>query len=189
MRIFPTLILAVLLPLSVAAQSYSNAPLVVIGEGAPAAAPAPAAPVVGAAKASGSIPGFPNFPEIAITRVGEKSNAEHVDPPANPPSPAAPSPAAAGSSAPQTPANPASPASPKSPVSKLWPRDTVQIFVPPCTGLRPQFVIPCTCVITRLMVAMPHDEFLAKSEAGTIEQDPRLQRIRQDCATAPQKKE
>lgn len=187
MRPLFTLVYTVLLPLSVVAQSYSNAPLVVIGEGA-AAKPAPTASAA-AAPATGSIAGFPNFPEIAITRVGEKSNTEHVDPPANPPSPSAPAAAASGASTPATPANPASPIAPKSPVSKLWPRDTVQIFVPPCTGLRPQFVIPCTCVITKLMVAMPHDEFLAKSEAGTIEQDPRLQRIRQDCAAAPQKKE
>jgi hypothetical protein len=74
-------------------------------------------------------------------------------------------------------------------VSKLCPRDTISIFLPPCTGLRPQFIVPCTCVITKLMMAMGHDEFLAKSEAGSIESDPRLIRIRQDCATAPQRKE
>ena len=61
--------------------------------------------------------------------------------------------------------------------------------MPACTSLRPQFVVPCTCVITRLMVEMPHDEFLKKSEEGSIEQDPRLMRIRSECATAPQKKD
>ncbi|MBX9725971.1 MAG: hypothetical protein K2X09_01790, partial [Rickettsiales bacterium] len=131
---------------------------------------------------------FPNFPEVAITRVGENTTGQQV---AVPPTPASPtSPAAAGTSAPPAnPSNPAAPPTPASPVSKLWPRNTIEIFIPPCTGLRPQFLVPCTCVITKLMVEMPHDEFLAKSEAGTIEQDPRLIRIRSDCATAPQKKE
>jgi hypothetical protein len=50
-------------------------------------------------------------------------------------------------------------------------------------------VVPCTCTITKLMVAMPHDEFLKKSEDGTIEQDQRLINIRSECATAPQRKE
>jgi hypothetical protein len=169
--------------ISLAAQAqHAASPIVIIGEGAPAAtkSAAASAPVPGAA--------FPNFPENAITRVGENTNGEHIDSPAapaSPPSPANPSAAAS----PATPANPASPATPASPVSKLWPRDTISIFLPPCTGLRPQFIVPCTCVITKLMMAMGHDEFLAKSEAGSIESDPRLIRIRQDCATAPQRKE
>lgn len=175
MRILPY-ILTLLLPLTAFAQTHSNAPMMVVGEGA--ATPPPRA----------AIAVFPNFPEIAITRVGEKTNTEHVDAPTNPVSPPAPA-AAAGSTAPSNPANPTAPVAPVSPVSKLWPRDTIEIFIPPCTGLRPQFFVPCTCVITKLMVQMPHDEFLAKSEAGTIEQDPRLMRIRQDCATAPKKKE
>jgi len=156
--------------------------MVVVGEGAaPRIAPV-------AAPTRNPDAAFPNFPEIAITRVGENTSGQHVDVPATPPSPPTPQ-AANAAGSPQTPANPAAPSAPKSPVSKLWPRDTVEIFIPPCTGLRPQFLVPCTCVITKLMVEMPHDEFLAKSENKSIEQDPRLIRIRRDCATAPQKKE
>lgn len=175
-----------LLPFAALAQSHSNAPMVVVGEGSPV--PSQAAPAAAPAQARAPAAPFPNFPEIAITRVGENTTGQHVDTPQSPATPASP-PAVAAGATPVTPTNPASPPAPKSPVSKLWPRDTIEIFLPPCTGLRPQFVVPCTCVITKLMVEMPHDEFLAKSEAGTIEQDPRLQRIRRDCATAPQKKE
>ena len=182
MRVIHLILPLLFLPLAALAQSYSNAPMVVVGDGAPAATTKPATtnPVPGA--------GFPNFPENAITRVGENTTGQHIDAPANPPSPVSPAAAPSGPAA-TTPANPSSPASPKSPINKLWPRNTVEIFMPPCTGLRPQFFVPCTCVISKLMLTMPHDEFLAESEAGTIENDPRLIRIRTDCATAPQKKE
>lgn len=73
--------------------------------------------------------------------------------------------------------------------SKLWPRNTLQIFMPRCTALKEPFIEPCRCVITKLMNAMPHDEFLKKSEEGSIEQDPRLIQIRNECATAPQRKD
>ena len=178
-----TIIFLTTLFMSLAANAqHAASPIVIIGEGSPA--------VVKSAAVNKPVPGatFPNFPENAITRVGENTNGEHVDAPATPASPPAPTTPTAAAS-PATPANPASPATPASPVNKLWPRDTISIFLPPCTGLRPQFIVPCTCVITKLMVAMPHDEFLAKSEAGSIESDPRLIRIRQDCATAPQRKE
>ena len=181
-----TLTFTLMVPLMAHGQLHSSAPMLVVGEGAPVKPAASAASVP--APAAGPVAAFPNFPEAAITRVGEKTNTEHVDAPTSPPSPAAPA-SAAGTSAPANPATPSAPIAPKSPISKLWPRDTIQIFLPPCTGLRPQFVVPCTCVITKLMLEMPHDEFLAKSETGTIEQDPRLIRIRHDCATAPQKKE
>ena len=184
--------LALLLPITVVAQTRAAAPVIIIGEGAPSVAPPGSAsvPSVAATPAPNPVPGakFPNFPEAAITRIGETTTGVHVDAPANPPSPSA-SATAASSQAALTPASPAAPPSPVSPISKLWPRNTVEIFLPPCTRLRPQFLVPCTCVITKLMLAMPHDEFLAKSEAGTIEADPRLIRIRTDCATAPQKKE
>ena len=177
-------IIALLLPFVALAQSHSNAPMMVVGEGA--VAKTQAAPATTQARDPAAV--FPNFPEVAITRVGENTTGQQVAVPPTPASPASPAAVGAGAS-PTAPANPTAPPAPKSPVSKLWPRDTVEIFIPPCTGLRPQFLIPCTCVITKLMVEMPHDEFLAKSEAGTIEQDPRLIRIRRDCATAPQKKE
>ena len=73
-------------------------------------------------------------------------------------------------------------------VSKLWPSDTRKIFMPRCTSLKAQFIEPCSCVITKLMTAMTHDEFLKKSGDGTIEKDQRLIQIRRDCATAPKRK-
>ncbi len=182
MRIIP-LLLALALPLTALAQPYSNAPVVIVGEGAPAPKPT----VTAAASAGGSVREFPNFPDAAVTRVGQASNSDYVPPPQNPANPPAP----AGPSAAPIPANPqapASPLSPASPISKLWPRNTIEIFMPPCTGLRPQFVVPCTCTITKLMATMPHDEFLAESDSNTIESDPRLIKIRTDCATAPQQK-
>lgn len=83
---------------------------------------------------------------------------------------------------------PATPAPSPAPVDKLWPSNTVQIFLPSCTGLRPQFVPACSCIITRLMAEMPHDEFLLKSNDNTLEQDPRLISIRTECVTTPQRK-
>ena len=182
-RIYLTLLafLALSLPLLVTAEPYSSSPMVIVGEGAPKeVASAAAKPVPGAE--------FPNFPENAITRVGENTTGQHVDAPANPASPTAPT-AAAAAASPTNPANPASPPTPASPVNKLWPRDTIQIFMPACAQLHIQLIQPCTCVITKLMVEMPHDEFLKKSEDGTIEQDGRLTRIRTECATTPKQKQ
>ncbi len=66
----------------------------------------------------------------------------------------------------------------------------MRIFMPACVGYHPvQLAKPCACVITKLVAAMPHDEFLAKSESGLIESDPRLLTIRQECATAPVRKD
>lgn len=184
MRCVYTAIFSIVLPVAALAQSYSSAPMVVVSEGnsKPASSAAAPAPTRDAAA------DFPNFPETAITRVGENTTGQHVDAPPTPASPASPA-AAASAKSPEGATAPASPAVPPSPITKLWPRDTVQIFLPPCTGLRPQFVVPCTCVITKLMLAMGHDEFLKESENGTIEQDPRLIKIRTDCATAPKQKE
>lgn len=181
----------VLLPLIAVAQTYSDAPIVIMGEGAPkptaatnATVAANAAPAAGTAAS-----GLPvNFPEMAITQIGENTMGQHVDTPAAPPAPASPPPAPNAAS-PVPPANPASPTPPANPVNKLWPKDTVETFMPSCTNLHVEYVKPCLCVITSLMMQMPHDEFLAKSEAGTIEQDPRLSKIRMDCITAPQRKD
>jgi hypothetical protein len=175
-------ILSCLLPL--AALAANGSPIIIFGEDAPSNAP------IERAGATGAVPGaeFPNFPKNAITRVGNNTTGQLVDAPANPESPKNPE-NPASPPAPPTPEAPTSPTPPPNPVSKLWPRDTIAIFLPSCTGFRPQFIAPCTCVITKLMAAMPHDEFLKMSEAGTIEQDPRLIRIRTDCASAPQKKE
>lgn len=180
------------LPLLAVAEGYSTSPMVVISNGemsAQQAADSKPAAGTQAATPRNSAPmpaaAFPNFPEAAITRVGTNTGGAEGANPDNP----KPAPTPAAAPAAPMPVTPASPPTPKSPISKLWPKDTIQIFMPPCTGLRPQFVVPCTCTITRLMAEMPHDEFLAESEAGTIEQDPRLQRIRLDCATSPKKKE
>jgi hypothetical protein len=89
---------------------------------------------------------------------------------------------------PTTETKPAVPTPTSPPADKLWPSDTVQIFLPPCTGFRPQFVPACTCIITRLMAEMPHDEFLQKSNDNSLEQDPRLIKIRTECVTVPQRK-
>jgi len=129
-----------------------------------------------------------NFPAWAVTQVGEKTAGQQVDVPATPASPAAAPAAPAANAAPTTIA-PASPAAPASPINKLWPRDTVQIFLPACAGFHVELVPACTCVISNLMLKMPHDEFLAKSENNTIEQDPRLIQIRQECVSAPRRKE
>ncbi|MFZ4542058.1 MAG: hypothetical protein ACOYNL_09715 [Rickettsiales bacterium] len=172
MRTISTVLFLLVMPLASVAQSYSRSPILILGEDG--ASTEERKPLPGA--------GTPNFPANATTRAGENTYGEHLDMPANPPSPVAPTnPAAA-----PTPANPAAPTSPVSPASaasKLWPRDTVAIFLPPCTSGRPLLLGACSCVITKLMVEMPHDEFLAKSEDGTIEQDVRLQRIRLNCAT------
>ncbi len=171
-------------PLIASAQAYSNAPMVVVGEGAAAAKPA--APAANAPVTPESL--LATFPKQAITQIGEATGGERVDTPKNPASPAAPANPAAATS-PSNPNAPTPPAAPVNPVSKLWPRDTVPIFMTACVGFYPQKIAPCSCVITRLIVEMPHDEFLAKSEANTMEKDERFLRIRQDCATAPAKKE
>lgn len=180
MRIYLMVLFAVLSPLATFAQGSASKPILVIEDGAsnqPIAKPKPV-----------PSPEFSNFPENAITRVGENTMGTHVDVPAAPPAPVAPANPATVTS-PANPADPKNPPAPKNVDGKLWPRDTIQIFLPPCTRLRPQFVAPCTCVITKLMVAMPHDEFLKKSEDGSIEHDPRLINIRSECATAPKRKE
>lgn len=173
-----------LLPLAALAQDVTRAasPILVVGDSA-------AKPAAAAAAASLTPEQMvANYPKQAITEVAAKTGGQTTDVPATPPAPTAPA-NPASASAPASPANPNSPTPPPNPVNKLWPRDTVEVFLPPCTGLRPAYVIPCTCVITKLMLAMGHDEFLKKSENGTIEQDPRLQQIRLDCVTAVKKKE
>ena len=171
-------------PPSMAVAAAAIAP----AAGTPATVAATTAPAaaVPAPKPADSI--LINFPKAAITQVGANTMGQGLDITPNPASPDSPTPPPPAAS-PASPANPNSPTPPANPISKLWPRDTIELFMPSCTGLRVQYVPPCTCVITQLMVQMPHDEFLAKSEAGIIEQDPRLIKIRTDCATAPQKKD
>lgn len=120
------------------------------------------------------------FPEWAITRAGAATGGYDKDVPPTPNYPTSPQPAAR--TEPPVPQTPAAPASPTPPASKLWPADTVPIFLRSCVGYQPKLIIPCKCVIGRLMVEIPHDEFLLLTAKGTIEQDQRLRIIRSQCA-------
>lgn len=97
------------------------------------------------------------------------------------PSPTLPSAATNAPAAPTTNA----PATPASPIDKLWPIDTVPIFMTSCVGYQPKLYAPCKCVIGRLMTEMPHDEFLQLSVTDAIERDPRLRAIRLQCVGTP----
>ncbi len=119
-----------------------------------------------------------NFPEWAVTRVGAATGGTDQD---IAPTPAAPTTPSAGSTPAVAPA-PATPAAPASATAKLWPVDTVPIFMKSCVNFQPKLVVPCNCVIGRLMLAMPHDEFIKLTAQGTVEQDPRLQNILTECA-------
>ncbi len=181
MRYSLFMVCLLVLPLmAVAQQEYSTAPLIVTPGGDEAAAPAsqPAPETPRTPFVPGALP--PSFPESAITRIGQNTTGQYDDTPATPPSPV--SPATPNAPAPQT---PNSPTPPPSPISKLWPRDTVPIFLQSCTNYHPELIAPCTCVITKLMAQMPHDEFLQLDANGTIEQDPRVITIRQQCVGAP----
>lgn len=171
-RIF---LMMIALPVIAFAQGYSTAPIIVNTSNTTAE---PISPNL----APKPLP--PNFPEIAITRIGENTTGQHVDAPATPATPSA----GTAPPTPNAPQNPASPTPPPSPVSKLWPRDTVPIFVQSCAGFHVELVPACTCVITELMVQMPHDEFLKLSENNTIENDGRLLGIRQKCVATPRKR-
>lgn len=178
LRLHRIAIALVFLPFFAVASPTPPAPILV--DEAPATAAPAASP---ATKPQGPL--VLNFPEAAVTRIGENTSGEYNDAPADAPhAPAAPAAPPAS-----TPSTPPSPASPPSPISKLWPRDTIPIFLRSCTGFHPELVPPCTCVITNLMDQMGHDEFLKLSEANTIEQDARLIAIRQQCVTAPKRKE
>lgn len=168
MRHFISAVIFSLLPMVAMAQSYSQAPMLVVGDSQPTpastAAPADASP-------SDKAGALASFPENAVTKIGDV---------------ASPSKETTGAVKPvaDVPAN----AEAEAEESKLWPKNTLEIFMPRCTGLKLPFVGPCRCVMTKLMSAMPHNEFLKKSKDGTIEQDSRLISIRKECATAPQRK-
>lgn len=123
------------------------------------------------------------FPEWAVTNLAKNTTGQTEAVPASPPAPSAPA-----ATPPTNPKAPSAPAAPESPVSKLWPVDTVPIFMPPCVGLHPELIAPCKCTITELMLQMPHDEFLRLSLDGSIEQDARLSAIRYRCVGTPRKK-
>lgn len=121
------------------------------------------------------------FPDWAVTRVGAATGGYDKDVTAPPAAPVAP--AAPGAEAiPASPAVPKPPAAPSNAVDKLWPADTVPIFMQACVGYQPKLVVPCNCVIGNLMLEMPHDEFLRLTAQNTIENDIRLKNIRVKCA-------
>lgn len=125
-----------------------------------------------------------NFPEWAVTNAGANTTGMKADVPASPKPPAS-APVPAGAAAP---ASPETPKPPKSPADKLWPVDTVPIFMRACVGLHIELIPPCKCTITKLMQQMPHDEFLELTARGTIEQDARLSTIRYECVGTPRTK-
>lgn len=198
-----------LMPLTVLAQRYNDSPLIIVGDGksspAPEASapglktsqstePAPSATAAAAPEASAAAtipetpPIPPNFPDWAVSQAGQHSsgNVEPVRPP-RPESPESPARATAPASPPGA-DKPASPAAPEFPTGKLWPRDTVPIFVKSCIGFHLELIPACTCVITELMATMPHDEFLKLSADGSIENDGRVVHARQNCIAAPTRK-
>lgn len=189
-------LLSVLLivPMAAFAAEYSDSPLLVVGGQQPAAmanasqAATPvsqenptqpnAAPYADPAQAITA-----NFPAWAVTSVGQNSTGGNPVPAA----PAAPgnAPVSAQPINPAASAAPTAPTAPTSPVNKLWPIDTVPIFMRSCMGFHVELAAPCKCIIVNLMTQMPHDEFLKLSAAGTIESDPRLSAIRYQCLGSP----
>jgi hypothetical protein len=127
------------------------------------------------------------FPKEAITELGEKSGGVE-NAPAAPQAPQSPA-AAASATTPETPATPAVPKAPANPIDKLWPKDTVPIFVRACAQFHVELVPPCTCIITELMLTMPHDEFMRLSAEQKIESDSRYTSIRERCLATPRRKE
>lgn len=125
------------------------------------------------------------FPQAAVEQLGNRSGGYDKDVPATPANPTTS--AAPGAALPPGAQSPVAPTPPASPISKLWPADTVQHFMPSCIGADPRLIAPCQCVIGRVMLEIPHDEFLRLTAQQTIENDARLQNIRLQCA-APGKK-
>lgn len=160
------------------AFAQSASPMLVVGGQQPTAAAKPASELEQERLIN-------QFPDWAVTRVGSATGGWDKD---VVPAPAAPANPAGANISPnaQAPAAPAAPEAPDSPITKLWPVDTVPIFLRSCIGYRPALLVPCKCVIGRLMTEMPHDEFLELTAKGTIEQDARLKNIRLQCAVQPQ---
>ncbi len=181
MRIFSLLILLAT-PISAMAAGYSNAPLLVVGDSASAGAATPPAPAAPAPNQTFA----PDFPEWAVTKVGENSAGNENPVPGAPAAPSGPQGPATAQPAP-TASAPATPVPPASAADKLWPKDTLPIFMKSCMGFHLELAGACSCVITNLMVAMPHDEFLRLSADGSIERDARLIEIRQRCVATPRR--
>ena len=167
------------------ANDASQAPLVAIGNGELITrqnAPKVAADEVTNAIISqhtGTQPG-----DAAVAAAGN-ATANQIAPNTTPAAPASP---AAAPAAPTAAAS-ASPASPPAPVSKLWPRDTVPIFMTSCTRLHSELFIPCRCIIDKLMAQMQHDEFMRLSDGSLIDSDPRFLAIRDQCIAVPKQRQ
>ena len=94
--------------------------------------------------------------------------------PAKPPAPEVPA-------SPTTPPKPTTPEHPPSPFGKLWPKDTLPIFMTRCTQFHTELIKPCLCIINNVMGEMPHDVFMDLNAKGTMESDPRILTIQQKC--------
>lgn len=128
-----------------------------------------------------------HFPGWAISKAGSDTTGQTVETPVSPASPPAPT-APASSPSPSAPEAAKPPPAPASVTDKLWPRDTVPIFMHSCTGLHVEYMPACGCVITKLMLAMSHNEFLELSAANKIDDDPRVISIRSGCLATPAKR-
>ena len=126
-----------------------------------------------------------SFPGWAISKAGADTTGQQPEPlPADAPKPSVP----ANPEAPVAAPNATTPVAPASPTDVLWPRDTIPIFMRSCTGLKVELARPCMCVITKLMLAMPHNRFIELSEAGKIDADPIVTEIRNGCLATPERK-
>lgn len=169
MRILLSLLLLMTLPLTALAQTHSSAPLIAVGNGNVVAPSAPTSTTT-TTPAPAADPNFAaGFPESAVTKLG--------------------APDSASSPAPASLAAPPHPDAPPAPVSKLWPRDTVPIFMQSCVHFHPELIPACNCIITNVMKQMQHDEFLRLSQAGTIEDEQRIISIRERCVATPKQRQ
>jgi len=83
------------------------------------------------------------------------------------------------------PKNPESPPSPEAAHAKLWPADTVPLFVLACAQFHKELVGPCKCTISNLMATMPHDEFLKLSAENRMADNQKYLNIRRKCIGTP----
>ena len=74
-------------------------------------------------------------------------------------------------------------------VSKLWPRDTAEIFIRACAGFHAEYIAPCNCIISGIMDQMTHPEFMDLHARNAFDQDPRIQKVTYTCATKPKQKQ
>jgi hypothetical protein len=179
-----------LLSCPVLAAAADDSPIIIVGnpagaEARPAAKPegktVPPAGPVAAASAEAITQSFPAW---AVSKAGADTSGQGAAIPAAPASPESAAIPAAPAFPPSAGA-PQPPAAPSSPLNRLWPRDTVPIFMRSCTGLHIELIPACQCVISKMMLSMPHDEFLTLSAGNRLDSDPRILAIRQGCLGTP----